>query len=217
MEYIWLSHQLTDDTPMYGGAKDFKIIRGNSIEKGDSCNTSEMVLPSHTGTHVDAPLHFIQDGKCIEDYAPEEWVFNNIQIVNFKVKPGQIIYSGDIHIDKNYKTELILFRSSFEECRGQDIYWKENPGLSPELADHLIGCCPNLKMLGMDFISISSYMHRELGRESHRTFLNKNIRLIEDMHLSVLKKEILLSRVIVMPIRFSGADGSPCTILGGVS
>ncbi len=217
MKKIWLSHTLTNNTPEYGGVKDFKIINRQSIENGDSCNTTEMVLPSHTGTHVDAPLHFIQNGRCIEDYTPEEWVFTNIQIVNFNAEPGQIIKSSDIHLDENYETEIILFRSSFEQFREKDIYWKENPGLSPELAISLIEWCPNLKIIGMDFISISSYVHREIGREAHRMFLGKDIRLIEDMHLSTLRKNVFLSQMIVAPIRFDKAEGSPCTIIGFVN
>lgn len=217
MKYIWLSHQFTIDTPMYGGAKDFKIIKENAIENGDSCNTSSLVLPSHTGTHVDAPRHFIQNGKCIEDYPSEEWVFNSVQVINFNAAPGQIIDNGDLDIKKNSSTEIILLRSSFEQWRGDDLYWEQNPGLSPELADYMIGLCPKLKIIGMDFISISSYMHREIGRKAHRTFLSKNIRLIEDMHLKALKEEMIVSQVIVMPIRFYNAEGSPCTILCAVT
>lgn len=216
MAYIWLSHQLTHDTPLYGGAHNLKLIKNKSIENGDTCNTSELYFSSHAGTHVDAPLHFIQNGKCIEDYAPGDWVFTNIQVAYFKAAPAQIIQPRDIHIDENPDTEIILLRSSFEKFRGENLYWEKNPGLAPELADFLMVICPKLKMIGMDFISISSYAHRDTGREAHQTFLNKGLRLIEDMHLSTLKKEARLFQMFVMPVRFLNAEGSPCTILGVV-
>jgi kynurenine formamidase len=76
-------------------------------------------------------------------------------------------------------------------------------------------------MIGFDFISLSSYAHRDLGREAHRAFLaeleidgdNKDpILIIEDMDLSKIK--ICLSKIIVSPLRFEMADGAPVTVFG---
>ena len=77
-------------------------------------------------------------------------------------------------------------------------------------------------MIGFDFISLSSYTNRELGREAHRAFLNKSfsglnkdcskpILIIEDMHLASLKE--CPNKIVVAPLRYDRSDGSPVTII----
>ncbi|MCD4652235.1 MAG: hypothetical protein K8S56_10695 [Candidatus Cloacimonetes bacterium] len=69
-------------------------------------------------------------------------------------------------------------------------------------------------VIGMDFISVSSLRHREIGRSAHKSFLKLDILLIEDMSLSVLNSSCEIKEVIALPLRFSNADGAPCTVIG---
>ncbi len=211
--YIWLSHVFDANTPLYGGGKDWEWFRNKEIQKGDSCNTSLLKLPSHAGTHVDAPLHFIEDGMAIEEYAAEDWIFQNPILVFVDPEKGGLIKPDDLNIKKNKKTDMILFCTSFEKFRHDEIFWKENPGIAPETADYLLDQCPNLKAIGMNFISISSFKHRDVGRLSHKAFLGKGIRIIEDMHLLALQPGDVIKNVMVLPLRFKAGDGSPCTVI----
>ncbi len=211
--YIWLSHVLDKKTPLYGGGTEWKCIRDKEIQKGDSCNTSLLELPSHAGTHVDTPLHFIKDGMAIEEYTSGDWVFLNSLLVFLEPAKGSLITPDNLNITKNEKTDIILFCTPFEKFRDDEIYWKENPGIAPEMAGYLLDLCPNLKAIGMNFISISSFKHRDIGRLSHRAFLGKGIRIIEDMHLISLKPGDILKKVIVLPLRFKGGDGAPCSVI----
>ena len=157
MFLIWLSHILDDSTPLYGGSKGFRITLDKSMAAGDSCTTSILALPSHAGTHVDAPLHFLENAKSVEKYAPEAWFFHSPHVIFFSAQPGQLITPEDLNLavglDKD--TDLILLCSGFELHRNTDIYWKEGPGLAPKLAEYFINHCPNLRAVGMDFLSIS--------------------------------------------------------------
>jgi len=211
--YVWLSHILDVNTPLYGGGTDWKCVKDKEIQKGDSCNTSQLMLPSHAGTHVDAPLHFIKKGKAIEEYSADNWVFKHPGLVFLEPEQGSLIKPDEVHIKKSDKTEIVLFCTPFEKFRNDEIYWKENPGIAPEMADYLIDQCPNLKAVGMNFISISSFKHRDVGRLSHKAFLGKGIRIIEDMHLLSLQPGDKIKRVMVMPLRFKAGDGAPCTII----
>ena len=73
---------------------------------------------------------------------------------------------------------------------------------------------PKLRCIGMDLISISSYVNREEGRKAHHAFLNpkngKPILLIEDMKLDV---DGPFKKVIVAPLQIDKADGAPCTVI----
>lgn len=218
MSFIWLSHVLSNNTPLYGGGSGIAVKQEKAIELGDSCNTSVLTMPSHTGTHVDSPYHFLANGKCVDQYAPEDWFFNYPHVIFFSASPGQLITPEDIPLPKQLDkdTDLILLCSGFEKYRDLDLYWQEGPGLAPELADYFVKRCPKLRAIGMDFISISSLKHREAGRMAHREFLQREILIFEDMRLSELQTHTQLQKIIVLPLRFQQGDGAPCTIVGEV-
>ncbi len=209
---IWLSHILNSKTPAYGDNGSFQIKSDKSLSQGDSCNTVNLCFSNHLGTHVDAPKHFIQEGKTVDNYLAEEWVFESPLLLDVKANPGQIIEPKDIEVKhKNDKTDLLLIRTQFEQYRESEIYWKENPGISPELAVHLINLFPSLQAIGLDTISLSSYQHRQVGRLAHQAFLNKGLRIFEDLALAKVNN---LQQVIALPLRFADADGAPCSVVG---
>ena len=219
MRRIWLSHVLDSSTPLYGGAKDIRILQEKSILNGDSCNTSMLSFSSHSGTHVDAPLHFVDKGKGVDQYAPDEWYFESIRLLFLKVSPGQIIDMKDLALpgsDEDGTTDMLLLCTDFGANRDREIYWRSGPGLSPELAVMLKKVFPRLRALGMNFISVSSLHDREKGRAAHRAFLNLGIRLFEDMNLCDLNPDIRLKNVTALPLRFKAADGAPCSIIGEI-
>lgn len=216
MKSIWLSHIINERTPLYSGAGGITTKRDKSISAGDSCNTTILTLPSHAGTHVDSPYHFLATGKSVDQYVAEGWFFHSPFVTFFSVLPGQLITPENISLPKQLDgdTDLLLLRSGFESNRGTDVYWETGPGLAPELAEYFVEHFPKLRAVGMDFISISSLKHREAGRTAHRTFLERGILLFEDMSLKVLRPGDRLEKIIALPLRFAKADGAPCTIVG---
>jgi len=214
---VWLSHALEPNTPCYGGGAGISVSSGKSMASGDSCNTSLLSFPNHIGSHVDAPRHFISDGSSINDYQPEDWLFTcPLMIMDVPTKAGQLLGPDDVPKPdyQNDNVDLLLIRTGFEVYRDQDVYWREGPGLHPNLAGHFRIMFPSLQAIGLDTISISSFQHRDAGREAHKTFLSDNIRIFEDLSLAHVRDSRSLSQVIALPLRFSSCDGAPCTILG---
>jgi arylformamidase len=215
MKYIWLSHVIDNNTPLYGGKKDgIRIEPDKSIAAGDSCNTSLIRMPAHAGTHVDAPRHFVADGLAIDGLGAESWVFKRPVVVKVPASPGQIIQPVDFMEQVPEEMDACFFKTGFEQHRQNDVYWKKGPGIAPETAGFLKDRFPGLKAIGMDFISISSLTDRETGRQAHRAFLEKDILIIEDMKLGELEDGPVLAEVVCLPLRFVNGDGAPCTILG---
>lgn len=214
--WIWLSHVLDENTPAYGGGPGLQLSQTKAIHCGDSCNQSTIEhLPLHLGTHVDAPLHFIPEGKSVDELSAENWIFNAIQLFEFSLPPtAYILTEKDFPLSAiNPLAEIILIKTGFEQYRKKEIYWKQNPGLSPELASYFLSYFPYLRAVGMDFISVSSFLHREIGRKAHQAFLSKEILLVEDMKLNTLDASKNLSKLIILPLRIKGIDGSPCTVI----
>jgi arylformamidase len=223
---INLSYSICCDTPVYGGVA-IEIKHGNRISNGDSCNTLEISLTNHTGTHIDLPAHFDAVGKTLTDYPAGFWYTEKIECLfmdKMDMKnaflPGELIDSVTIEQlirdNMNYDTEVILIKTGFCEKRESEIYWKKPPGIDPNLPDFLRETFPNLKFFGMDLISVSSFANKEAGRKAHKSFLKHShpILPIEDMNLCRLPAT--LSNMLIAPLYIKDADGVPCTIFANI-
>lgn len=214
--YILLSHVLRQDTPSYGN-RDKVIIRVNSsIKAGETANSSCLVLSNnHIGTHIDVPRHFSDNGKKTTDYSIGEYIFEKCQVLDVPCDSAKIISISDLN-GLREDIDLLLIRTGYESKRGTDEYWNNNPGLNPELADDLRNKCPNLRCVGFDFISVTSWQHRPEGRLAHKAFLapdngDREIWAIEDMSLLNTPKEI--KKVIVAPLLIEDGNGTAVTVI----
>ncbi len=215
-----LSYPLRSDAHAYGGGSGFKGESDKQINLGDSCNTSLWSLSNHMGTHIDFPRHFAADGKSLDDYAPGFFISSKVYLLEIAlIEPGQIIGSQGLNLDSVSKDiEILLVKTGFGQFRGQTVYSKQNPGFDPDLADALRARFPRLRIMGFDSISLSSFAHRDLGREAHRAFLDHehSILPLEDMDLNQIGNETKIHQLIVAPLLVSGADGSPCTVMAKI-
>lgn len=166
---------------------------------------------------MDCPAHFFVGGQKVADYPPDFWWFRKPQVVQVEAKPGQIITRDSFSCNLDPQTDLILFQSGWWRLRGNEKYSARNPGLHPDLAVLLRRDFPAIRALGLDWISVSSFENRELGRQAHRAFLNPEgeehpILIIEDMNLSADLNN--LREVWVAPFLVERIDSAPCTIIG---
>ena len=213
MKVIRLSHTLGSTTPLYGGANEIRISPRKSLSCGDTCNTFFLEFPNHSSTHVDAPFHFLGDGKKLDEISSENWVFKHIAIIDQPARSSELLNFDPLAAYKGTvpeQIEIVLIRTGFEKKRGTKAYWEENPGLDPALAERLKAAFPRLRAVGMDFISTSAFQHREKGRLAHHEFLGREILLIEDMSLIPLTSTPDL--LVVAPLIVEGLDGAPVTI-----
>jgi arylformamidase len=217
MKCIFLSYPLSSVIPVYGGSASIDITQIKSIESSDSSNVFRFVLENHWGTHVDCPAHFFHNGKKVTDFNADFWLFSNPQIISVKANPGQIISKENLEADINYDTDLLILKSGWGKFRGDPVYYLQNPGIDPDLGFFLRKQYPSIRAFAMDWVSLSSYEHRQIGREAHKVFLNPSVEgnpimIVEDMYLPDEVKE--LSSVCIAPVRIEGIDSAPCTIIG---
>ena len=211
MERItFLSHVLQESTPTYGNKGRIALRPVRRMTKGDVCNEMHWSLGNHSGTHVDAPFHFVRKGPTLDQYAPLDWVFARVALVDVPSCAAGGMIMPEVLGRLRRDTDLLLLRTGFERFRGRTAYWKDAPGVHPDMAAALKEKCPGIRALGMDIISVSSSRERELGRAAHRAFLGRGILLVEDMKLSGLKRAP--RQVVVAPVNVKGADAAPCTV-----
>jgi len=189
------------------------------IAAGDTANTSRYVLPNHLGTHVDAPRHFFDSGPSLTDYPAEFWVFEHPLLVDVPGDDGYLVEPRDVEEEITSETDLLLLRTGYEKFRGSSRYWEHNPGLNPALGTWLRERFSNVRVVGMDVISVTSRHHRDEGRAAHRSLLDTNrsgspVLPVEDMSLVHVHGRLL--RVIIAPFRVWEADGGACVVFGFV-
>jgi kynurenine formamidase len=216
--YILLSYILSEKTPLYPGTPRLSLRHIRQIREKDTCNTAWISLSNHAGTHIDAPKHFWERGLSISDYGIGEFIFSSPLLINCPKQDGELISPQDLKRRLIKNCDLLLIRTGFYKYRGKDKYCFRNPALSPETAMWLRMNYPDIRAIGVDCISISSFVHRELGHKTHRILLQNNVfkgqpvLLIEDMNLSADLKA--LGEVIVAPLYVAGIDSVPCTVIG---
>jgi arylformamidase len=213
---IYLSYFMDEHTPLYGGEFGVSMENVRSIKNGDSANAKTLNFSNHSGTHIDFPNHFCTDGKVVEDYEANFWIFTSPYYIEIEVEENQIIDLSDNELQViPPNVDFLILKTGFFKFRSEEKYWNSNPGISPDLALKLKLRCPNLKILGMDLISLTSYQNRPLGRISHRKFLLENdILIVEDMKLNELSSQP--SKLFCFPILRKGLDGSPVTIIAEI-
>lgn len=223
MKYVKLSHGLKANSPVHVSLKTPEIVQNTSVSGGDGYNSYILTVENHSGTHVDAPNHFLDNGKKISDYKTEELIFKNPLVLDGPKEENELIELLDVQDANLNNVDVIFFRTGFERFRELDTvkYLKYNPGISPEVIYWIRKNFPEVRCLGIDCISISSFKHPNLGEKAHinafKIFdgLGEPLLLIEDMKLSDVENEIL-KEVTVIPWQIEGIDSAPCTVIGKI-
>ena len=218
---IYLSHFINKNTPTYGNRNIFHIEKKSDMKKGDIANDSYIKTTVHIGTHIDLPYHFYDNAQTLKDYDACFLFFSKPLIVclenikDFVIKDELIEKLENIH-DRDY--DILLVKTGICHRRHKRLFWEKNYGFSPDIYDYLIEKFPAIRVFGFDSISISSLTNRNIGRQSHKQFLNplKPILLLEDMNLCEVNELTKLSELIIAPMMIEDCDALPCTVIGKI-
>jgi kynurenine formamidase len=211
-----LSHVLSSETPSYGNRDKFIIKEKTQIERGKSTNSSKWEFTiNHIGTHIDLPSHFYTSGASLSDFEINDFIFKHPQLIDVKCTEAKLIEYSDLNTKISETTDLLLIRTGYEIYRFTDKYWNDNPGLSPKFGKILRKDFPNVRAIGFDFISLTSWKFPKEGKKAHQEFLKENKKnkffIVEDMALSQIKLKHP-KKVIISPLFVKGTDGSPVSV-----
>lgn len=207
-----LSHFINNSTPCYGGQTNFHIHNESSTKCGITCNSQKWSFGNHFGTHIDLPKHFDNSGRALESYSACEWIFTKPFLLDLPTPAGVLITPNETFNVIPAETDFLIIRTGFEKMRQERVYWENNPGIDPTLASWLRKHVKNVRAIGFDFISLTAYQNREIGRVAHQAFLQiaPQICIVEDMKLQHLSSQP--QKIVIAPLLIEGADGSPVTI-----
>ena len=157
MNLIKLSYDLQVNSPVHVDLNKPEIKQNNFISK-EGYNSFIINVENHCGTHVDAPAHFLEEGKLISEYSPEELTFKNPLVLDIPKDGNELIEIQDIEELNLNNVDMLIFKTGFEKFMDVDVdkYLIENPGVTPEAVKWIRENFPNIRCLGIDCVSMSA-------------------------------------------------------------
>ena len=182
-----------------------KIERMKDMHKGAVCNVSVMSLGAHTGTHMDAPLHFFKNGKSL-DKLPLEATIGPARVL--EIKDREMVRPDELRAHNLRRGERILFKTlNSSRCWKTDAFIEDFVYISREAAQYLVD--RGIRTIGVDYLSVGGF-HRD-GLETHRILLGAEVWIIEGINLSKVKPGNY--ELVCLPLKVLGSDGAPARAL----
>lgn len=188
--------------PVYEGDPGVEITPWSAFAKGDSSNVSVLHFGAHTGTHVDAPAHFIEGARKLDALS-----------LDVLIGPARVIRVPDekLEIDKSFlessnlnNVERVLFHTR-NSALWSEGFRKDFTHLLPEAAQKLVD--DGIKLVGTDYLSIEKF-HSGHHR-THLTLLSRNVIIVEGLNLTDVPEGDY--ELICLPLKIAGGagDGAP--------
>ena len=185
MRFIDISRDLLT-APVYPGDPEPSVEHFYSIKGGDDCNLSAVYACVHTGTHADAPLHFIEDGASIDTVPLDVYVGPcTVIAVREGVITGEYV---NRHFPRN--CERLLIKGD-----GKAVFMDSAAEEAVSLG---------VKLIGTDANSIG---YKDNQIKPHKAFLSKGIAILEGLDLSEVEPGNYF--LIAPPVKLGGLEGAP--------
>jgi kynurenine formamidase len=169
-----------------------------------------MFLSTHTGTHMDAPSHFISGAATIDKIEIDRFVCNNALLLKIEKKSNQTISLDDIIVGEEIKEkDTIVFFTRWESQIEKDNYISENPGLSTDAAEYLVE--KKVNAVAIDTPSIDPGI--DASFKAHKILLSNDILVIENL-CNLEKFNTGRFTLIITPLKLISASGSPVRAIG---
>jgi len=194
---------ISETMPIYAGDPTVSISAAKSIAGGDTANVSQIALGVHSGTHVDAPNHFIEGTRRVHELDPAKLV-GPCRVVQV---PDDVTAIEPEHVGNIDGVERVLFKSRNSEFWSEPErgFRKDFTYITPETAKLLVE--KGVVLVGIDYLSIEK--SGSPGHPVHVTLLEKEIVILEGVDLRGIEPGDY--ELLCMPLKYDGGggDGAP--------
>lgn len=192
MKLIDISHILDNETPVYPGDHDLSLTKCKTLEK-DYYTSYLLSSCLHTGTHIDVPMHLINDNRMVSDFTLNSFAGKGVLL---DVRGESTIAMKPCYKEKIKEESIVLLYTGFDKKYGTDEYFTGHPAVSADLGDFLIS--RKIKMLGMDMPSPD---HPPFT--FHKALLSNEIFVLENITNLQELSGISNFEVIALPLKIS--------------
>ncbi len=197
-----ISLPVSESLPVWPGDPPFRLSHPSHLDRGDVMTLSRVEMGAHTGTHVDAPAHFLPGGTTVDALD-----------LGVLIGPAQVVYTPGVDaisaavletLDLSPSSTRVLFRT-----RNSDL-WNEGEG---EFRPDYVGITTaglrwlvdrGVRLVGIDALSVAPYDETVVA---HQLLLAKGVIVVEGLNLTgIAPGEYLL---VCLPLRLNGAEAAP--------
>lgn len=209
MQVYDVSVPLSAATPTYPGDPGIDIKDWKTFAKGDLANVSLINFGLHSGTHVDAPAHFIAGGSKVWSL-PFESLIGEAEVVEV---PNNIRVIDADFVAANCApgSERVLFKTRNSAFWGnsEDGFREDYTYLHPGAARQLVAL--GIKLVGIDYLSVEEF--KSVKFETHLILLGSNVVILEGLDLRAVAGG--LYELICLPLKIAGGsgDGAPARVI----
>ena len=202
----WIDVTATLDpatTPVYEGDAPMKFDFLKDMRKGDVLTLSAYSLGAHSGTHIDAPMHFVLGGASIERLSLEPLI-GPARVIDIP-DAVQAIDAAELNRHEWRGAPRVLFRtrSSLRGWMASSTFHRDFAYIAPDAAQLLADA--GVQLVGVDYISAEQF--GAPAPRTHRILLGKGIPIVEGLSLEGVRAGDY--DVIVLPIKVAGHEGAP--------
>lgn len=209
MQIFDVSVPISSRTPTYPGDPVIDFKQWQSLEKGDAANVTSICFGAHTGTHIDAPAHFIQDGAKLASLSLDV-LLGEVRVIELAADVFEITENlVEAHCPVGPTRVLFKTRNS--------AFWNEDTGefhtdftyITPGAARRLVS--NGIKLVGIDYLSVEHFNSKDF--ETHLVLLSNGVVIVEGLDLRNVSGGIY--ELICLPLKLAGGsgDGAPARVV----
>jgi arylformamidase len=198
MEIIDVSVAIRPGMVTYPGDPDVKLERVLSIDRGDLANVSRLDCGVHTGTHIDAPIHFVRGGAGAEAL-PLDVLVGPARVVDATALER---LDADSLALLELDAERILLKTRNSELWERETFAEDFLSFTGDGAAYLVE--RGVRLIGIDYLSVG-------GEEAHHALLGAGVVAVEGLDLR--RAEPGDYQLVCAPLKLVGSDGAPARVL----
>lgn len=198
-----ISVTISPRLPTWPGDPKLELEKFEAIEEGAHDNVSRISASVHLGTHVDAPYHFLNDGKTV-DQLPLEVLTGPCYVV--QLPDGIEAITAEVldrtEITSEMKRVLFGTRNSHLWARGESEFQTDFVAITEDGAEWLVE--RGVGLVGVDYLSVAPYGD---SVPTHLVLLNAGVVVVEGLNLSKVMRGFY--ELYCLPLKIAGCDGAP--------
>jgi arylformamidase len=188
--------------PIWPGSVGIRLDRSQSLAAGDSANVTRLDMDVHCGTHVEGPLHLMDEGDPVESYPLEvfvgsAWVAHVPEVQ--RIGPVELDLAG---IPEEFDRVLLRTRNSAFSQTETAEFRPDYSALTREGAAWMVE--RGVRLLGTDYLSVQLF---DDDPETHRILLRGGVAILEGLALGLVEPGAY--RLTCLPLRLAGAEAAP--------
>ena len=198
-----ISLTISPSMPVWPGDSPVELAQIRSMDRGDHANVTKLSLSAHTGTHVDAPHHFLNDHRTV-DALPLEVLTGPCYVTQLPDDVDEISAEVLERMSFGAGTTRLLFGTSKSRfwAKGENEFQKDFVAVSEDGAEWLVA--HGIQLVGVDYLSVAPFGE---STPTHTILLKAGVVIVEGLNLSQVPRGFY--ELYCLPLKLSGADGAP--------